>query len=106
MQGADLAVASRHVEGGGVSSWSLSRRFLSRGAQLIGWFCCQGTRTRLGSMVVTSWCAAPVFLVQRSSRIQNSIEVLGCGKVGSIAEVGYVFKSVIRVRAKLRVSNM
>jgi len=29
--GADLAVASRHVEGGGVSSWSLSRRFLSRG---------------------------------------------------------------------------
>jgi len=25
--GADLAVASRHVEGGGVSSWSLSRRF-------------------------------------------------------------------------------
>jgi len=25
--GADLAVASRHVEGGGVSSWSFVRRF-------------------------------------------------------------------------------
>ena len=35
-QGADLAVASRHIEGGGVSSWSFIRRFLSRGAQLLG----------------------------------------------------------------------
>ena len=35
-RGADLAVASRHVEGGGVSSWSAVRRFLSRGAQLLG----------------------------------------------------------------------
>ncbi|MFN9171496.1 MAG: glycosyltransferase, partial [Dolichospermum sp.] len=35
-QGADLAVASRHVEGGGVSSWSVIRRFLSRGAQVLG----------------------------------------------------------------------
>ncbi|MEL6131243.1 MAG: polyprenol monophosphomannose synthase, partial [Cyanobacteria bacterium J06628_4] len=34
--GADLAVASRHVEGGGVSDWSLLRRFLSRGAQMLG----------------------------------------------------------------------
>lgn len=34
--GADLAVASRHVEGGGVSSWSFVRRVLSRGAQLLG----------------------------------------------------------------------
>lgn len=34
--GADLAVASRHIEGGGVSEWSLLRRFLSRGAQILG----------------------------------------------------------------------
>ncbi len=34
--GADLAVASRHVAGGGVSTWSAARRFLSRGAQLLG----------------------------------------------------------------------
>ncbi len=33
-RGADLAVASRHVDGGGVSSWNLVRRFLSRGAQI------------------------------------------------------------------------
>jgi dolichol-phosphate mannosyltransferase len=35
-RGGDLAVASRHVEGGGVSDWSVIRRFLSRGAQTLG----------------------------------------------------------------------
>ena len=35
-KGAELAVASRNVEGGGVSEWSIVRRFLSRGAQLLG----------------------------------------------------------------------
>lgn len=35
-RGADLAVGSRHVEGGGVSDWSVIRRFLSRGAQVLG----------------------------------------------------------------------
>ncbi|MEM1426029.1 MAG: glycosyltransferase, partial [Cyanobacteria bacterium P01_H01_bin.130] len=34
-RGADLAVASRHVVGGGVSDWSLARRVLSRGAQML-----------------------------------------------------------------------
>ncbi|MBC7825830.1 MAG: polyprenol monophosphomannose synthase, partial [Candidatus Parcubacteria bacterium] len=34
--GADLAVGSRHIEGGGTSDWGLVRRMLSRGAQLIG----------------------------------------------------------------------
>ncbi|NEO62524.1 MAG: glycosyltransferase, partial [Moorea sp. SIO4G2] len=34
--GADIAIASRHVDDGGVSDWSVVRRFLSRGAQLLG----------------------------------------------------------------------
>src|ERR1700676_4289940 len=34
-RGADLAVATRYVEGGGVSDWNIFRRFISRGAQLI-----------------------------------------------------------------------
>lgn len=34
--GADLAVASRHVEGGSLSDWKLHRRVISRGAQTIG----------------------------------------------------------------------
>lgn len=35
-RGADLAVGSRHITGGGVSDWSIRRRVLSRGAQVIG----------------------------------------------------------------------
>ena len=35
-RGADLAVASRNVEGGGVSDWTLPRRIVSRCAQLLG----------------------------------------------------------------------
>ena len=35
-QGADLAVGSRHIEGGGTSDWGFVRRVLSRGAQLLG----------------------------------------------------------------------
>ena len=38
LRGADLGIASRHVEGGGVSDWALGRRIVSRGAQLVG-FC-------------------------------------------------------------------
>ncbi|MDE5109269.1 MAG: glycosyltransferase, partial [Trichodesmium sp. St17_bin3_1_1] len=35
-RGADLAVASRHIEEGGVSEWNIIRRLLSRGAQVLG----------------------------------------------------------------------
>jgi len=35
-KGTDVVVASRNVEGGGVSDWSIFRRFVSRGAQLYG----------------------------------------------------------------------
>ena len=35
-RGADIAVASRNLEGGGVSDWSVLRRIVSRTAQLIG----------------------------------------------------------------------
>src|ERR1700722_16854137 len=32
LRGADMGIASRHVEGGGVSDWALGRRIISRGA--------------------------------------------------------------------------
>jgi len=35
-RGADLAIASRNIEGGGVSDWTLPRRIVSRCAQLLG----------------------------------------------------------------------
>jgi len=41
--GADIVVASRHVRGGGVSDWSLARRFISWTATLLATFILPGT---------------------------------------------------------------
>ncbi|MDJ0734971.1 MAG: glycosyltransferase [Nostocaceae cyanobacterium] len=92
--GNDLAVASRHVEGGGVSSWSFIRRFLSRGAQLLGliilpWVLGRVSDPMSGYFLVRRSCIAGVTLHPVGYKIL--LEVLGRGKVGKIAEVGYVF---------------
>ena len=93
-QGADLAVASRHVEGGGVSSWSAARRVLSRGAQLLGLMILPRVISRVSDPM------SGYFLVRRGAIADQTldpvgykilIEVLGRGSVETIAEVGYVF---------------
>jgi dolichol-phosphate mannosyltransferase len=93
--GADLAVGSRHVEGGGVSDWSVRRRALSRGAQLLGLALLPGVVSRVKDPM------SGYFMVRREAiagRTMNPlgykilIEVLGRGNVGRIAEVGYVFR--------------
>jgi dolichol-phosphate mannosyltransferase len=94
-QGADLAVASRHVDGGGVSSWSAVRRFLSRGAQLLGLVVLPGVLGRVSDPM------SGYFMVRRQA-IANTrlnpvgykilLEVIGRGRIGQIAEVGYVFR--------------
>jgi len=94
-QGADLAVASRHVDGGGVSSWSAVRRFLSRGAQLLGLVVLPGVLGRVSDPM------SGYFMVRRNA-IANTrlnpvgykilLEVIGRGRIGQIAEVGYVFR--------------
>ncbi|WP_096608212.1 glycosyltransferase [Calothrix sp. NIES-2100] len=93
-QGADLAVASRNVEGGGVSSWSIVRRFLSRGAQVLGLVILPGVLGRVSDPM------SGYFMVRRNAiagAILNPVgykillEVIGRGEVDEIAEVGYVF---------------
>ncbi|WP_013323742.1 glycosyltransferase [Gloeothece verrucosa] len=94
-QGADLAVASRHVEGGGVSEWSILRRFLSRGAQLLGLIILPRVVGRVSDPM------SGYFMVRRSSiagPILNPLgykillEVIGRGNIENIAEAGYVFQ--------------
>jgi len=93
--GADLAIASRHVEGGGVSEWSIVRRFLSRGAQLLGLILCPEVVGRVsdpmtGYFLVRRACIAGKIMNPLGYKIL--IEVLGRGKIRWIAEVGYVFQ--------------
>ncbi len=94
-QGADLAVASRHIEGGGVSSWSFARRFLSRGAQLVGMILLPGVLGRVsdpmsGYFIVRRTCVAGAKLNPVGYKIL--IEVIARANVRQIAEVGYVFQ--------------
>jgi dolichol-phosphate mannosyltransferase len=94
-RGADLALASRHVPGGGVSEWSLARRILSRGAQLLGLIVLPGVLGRVSDPM------SGYFFVRRSAiaarRLRPAgykilVEVLARGGVRWISEVGYVFR--------------
>jgi dolichol-phosphate mannosyltransferase len=94
-QGADLAVASRHVEGGGISDWGILRRSLSRGAQLLGLVIAPSVVGRVSDPM------SGYFLLRRSALTNVNLdpkgykillEVIGRGQIGTIAEVGYVFQ--------------
>jgi dolichol-phosphate mannosyltransferase len=93
--GTDLAIASRHVANGGVSEWSVARRILSRGAQVLGLLILPSVVGRVSDPM------SGYFMVRRSAIADKlldpvgykiSIEVLGRGDIGRIAEVGYVFQ--------------
>jgi dolichol-phosphate mannosyltransferase len=94
-RGADIAVATRYIEGGGVSDWSIFRRLISRGAQLIGLVLLPGVVGRVTDPM------SGYFMVRRSA-IQGVdlhplgykilIEVLGRGQCRWIGEVPYVFR--------------
>lgn len=95
VRGGDLAVASRNVEGGGVSDWSPIRRFLSRGAQTLGLIILPEVIGRVsdpmsGYFMVRRSCIAGRTLSPLGYKIL--IEVLARGRVPWIGEVGYVFQ--------------
>jgi dolichol-phosphate mannosyltransferase len=94
-KGAELAVASRNVVGGGVSDWNIVRRFLSRGAQILGLVILPEVIGRLSDPM------SGYFMVRRSSIATKLlspvgykilIEVVARGQIRWIAEVGYVFR--------------
>jgi dolichol-phosphate mannosyltransferase len=94
-QGADLAMASRNVEGGGVSEWSILRRILSRGAQILGLLVLPEVIGRVSDPM------SGYFLVRKSA-IANRVlsplgykilvETVGRGQIDKITEVGYEFQ--------------
>ncbi|MCV3213344.1 glycosyltransferase [Plectonema radiosum NIES-515] len=103
-KGADMAVASRHVDGGGVSKWSFFRRFLSRGAQLLGLIILPDVLGRVSDPM------SGYFMVRRNSiagvtlnpvGYKILLEVIGRGKVREIAEVGYVFCERVKGESKV-----
>ncbi|MEA5469726.1 polyprenol monophosphomannose synthase [Spirulina sp. 06S082] len=105
---ADLAVASRHISGGGVSEWSLARRILSRGAQLLGLILVPQVVGRVSDPL------SGYFLLRRDAiqgREMNPtgykilLEVLGRGKIEYIQEVGYIFQERTEGESKVTVKQ-
>jgi dolichol-phosphate mannosyltransferase len=93
-RGADMAVASRHVEGGGVSDWSIARRVVSRAAQFIGLLVLPGVVGRVsdpmsGYFMIRRGAIEGVELHPLGYKIL--IEVLARGRFAWIGEVPYVF---------------
>jgi dolichol-phosphate mannosyltransferase len=95
VSGSDLALASRHVVGGGISEWSVFRRMTSRGAQILGLMIAPQVVGRVSDPM------SGYFMVRRSSvtsQILNPqgykilLEILGRGEIKQISEVGYVFQ--------------
>ncbi len=90
----EVAVASRHVDGGGVSDWSAIRRLLSRGAQALGLLLLPGTVGRVtdpmsGYFLVRRDVVAGVDLDPVGYKIL--LEVLARGEVRRVTERPYVF---------------
>jgi dolichol-phosphate mannosyltransferase len=94
-RGAELAVASRHVPGGGVSDWSLRRRVLSRAAQVFGLVLLPGVLARVSDPLSGFFFvrrAAIEGVPLRPEGYKILVEVLGRGRARWIAEVPYVFR--------------
>ena len=94
-RGADLAVASRNITGGGVTDWKLARRILSRGAQLLALVILPGVVGKLsdpmsGFFLVRRAAIAGVTLDPLGEKIL--LEVVARGRVPWVGEVGTVFR--------------
>lgn|ERR1035437_6168471 len=102
--GADLAVASRRVQGGSVSKWSLRRRLISRLAENIGRILLPEVVGRVadpmsGYLLVRRDKLVGLPLKPRGYKIL--IEILGRSEIGKIVEVGYVFRERMANQSKI-----
>jgi len=89
-QGADLAVGSRYVKGGGTKDWPLKRRIVSRAACLMG-----------NALVPIRDCTSGFFAIRRTAidgvklnpiGFKIGFEVMARAKYKKVVEVPYVFR--------------
>jgi dolichol-phosphate mannosyltransferase len=103
-QGSDLAIASRHLMGGGVSEWALRRRILSRGAQILGLIILPSVVGRVSDPMSG-------YLMMRRGAVQGIemnplgykilVELLARCRPRRVAEVPYVFRERAAGHSKL-----
>jgi dolichol-phosphate mannosyltransferase len=102
--GAEVVVASRHVGGGGVSDWSLIRRFISWTATLMATFILPGTLNKVRDpMSGFFFLRKEVITYAPLNPIGYKIllEVLAKGDYSHVEEVPFVFEERARGGSKL-----
>jgi len=86
---ADVAVASRRVEGGGIRNWPLMRRFISWGSGLLARPLVRVRDTTSGFFALKRSCIEGVEL--RPIGYKIGLEVLARGRYDTVMEVPYIF---------------
>jgi dolichol-phosphate mannosyltransferase len=104
--GADLIVATRHSDGGGLGDWGIVRRVTSWGAAQIGRWLLPEVYARVSDPL--SGC----YMVRREA-IQNTelrplgykslMEILVRGRIAEIHECGYEMRKRVRGQSKVHV---
>ena len=93
-QRADIAVASRHVRGGGVSKWNILRRGISWGATLAASWLLPGTLATVRDPM-SGYFALHRSVIEgctlKPEGYKILLEVLGRGQYQTVVEVPYVF---------------
>jgi dolichol-phosphate mannosyltransferase len=103
-KGADMAVASRYIEGGGCPNWGLSRRVISRVALLVSHLLLPSTKRvkdpLSGFFFFRKGKVTPSKLKPIGYKI--SLEVMLVGNFNNVVEVPYVFEDRSAGKSKLR----
>ncbi|MDD5038879.1 MAG: GtrA family protein, partial [Dehalococcoidales bacterium] len=102
-KGADIAIASRYVKGGGCQDWSLIRRILSRGATFLAHLLLPSTRgvsdPLSGFFMLNRHVVADAKLQPTGYKIL--LEILVQGRFQKVAEIPYTFLTRERGKSKL-----
>ena len=102
-EGADVAIASRYVEGGSIEGWSTKREVISKGAKLLATILLPSTREindpLAGFFLFKRKVIDGVVLTPTGYKIL--LEVLVRGNASHIAEVPYTFKERERGKSNL-----
>jgi dolichol-phosphate mannosyltransferase len=103
--GADVAIGSRYVKGGGCEGWSLTRRIISKGAIFLSHICLPRIR-RIHDPV------AGFFMLKRNvitgadlrpTGYKILLEILIAGKYEKVTEVPFIFK--VREKGESKLSS-
>jgi len=108
MEGNDLVIASRYVEGGGIEGWGLGRRLVSKGATWLAHFLISKTKNvkdvMSGYFMLRKSVVEGMKLTSKGYKIL--LEILANGKYRSVVEVPYTFKPRLRGESKLKFNEI